>query len=484
MPRLALYKWPLQVPSPEDFSIAGLESPLQAFHVPGVSRDLRDLNDGTSTIWGRRDLQSTSGYSGTNAGDNYAQALDRWRSVGHSIHGSDEYLTSLPRAQRNSYKILDEWWNNDAYDSSLTVEIREWIQRAAGLRIGLNIQPRLSFSRYNLVLFTLWHAEFGSPTLQSTSVLYSHRQMAASEAACRRLASRSAAVSSKLKQECREFDEPRANPFGSPLDAKNNPMASLPANIEPCHWIIPDEESSRLPYYLWDRIDRVTVVTEHLDSPAYTAISHTWGRWQIQPYTSQRVSGVPWSIPKNTLFDVVSLPYLMTQIPSLTRYIWLDLLCIPQSMSDPIFGPRARIEIANQAAIFRSASFAIAWLNVVPQWSGLLNAVEWLAAVYVGCNKADSFDLEEPFMEMLTLEANKITYLLSYPSSDSFNDARPSGWFTSLWTLQEVCLRPDMLLCDKDWRLLSLSSGFNIPIDHIVALWTSTYEAIARHHAR
>jgi len=30
----------------------------------------------------------------------------------------------------------------------------------------------------------------------------------------------------------------------------------------------------------------------------------------------------------------------------------------------------------------------------------------------------------------------------------------PCGWLTSLWTLQELCLRPDMWLCNRNSELL------------------------------
>ena len=47
---------------------------------------------------------------------------------------------------------------------------------------------------------------------------------------------------------------------------------------------------------------------------------------------------------------------------------------------------------------------------------------------------------------------------------------RPSAWFTSLWTLQEVCLRPDMLLCSKDWELLTVGDSEPVPFDGLVSL--------------
>ena len=49
----------------------------------------------------------------------------------------------------------------------------------------------------------------------------------------------------------------------------------------------------------------------------------------------------------------------------------------------------------------------------------------------------------------------------------------PDRWFTSLWTLQEACLRPDMILCDKNWDIFGLQSKddkVSILLDDIIAL--------------
>jgi hypothetical protein len=47
------------------------------------------------------------------------------------------------------------------------------------------------------------------------------------------------------------------------------------------------------------------------------------------------------------------------------------------------------------------------------------------------------------------------------------------GWFSSLWTLQELCLRPDMVLFDRQWHDFTLGGPGNaaIRLDDLVALW-------------
>lgn len=44
-------------------------------------------------------------------------------------------------------------------------------------------------------------------------------------------------------------------------------------------------------------------------------------------------------------------------------------------------------------------------------------------------------------------------------------------WFSSLWTLREVCMRPDTWLCCRDWKpLVSSVTGSKIPLDCILSL--------------
>lgn len=44
-------------------------------------------------------------------------------------------------------------------------------------------------------------------------------------------------------------------------------------------------------------------------------------------------------------------------------------------------------------------------------------------------------------------------------------------WFTSLWTLQEVVLRPDMWLCAKDFSLATCDGVTPLPLSGVVAIW-------------
>src|SRR5277367_2713645 len=45
-----------------------------------------------------------------------------------------------------------------------------------------------------------------------------------------------------------------------------------------------------------------------------------------------------------------------------------------------------------------------------------------------------------------------------------------TGWFSFLWTLQEICLRPDMWLCNADWTLLQVGNGIPVAFNSVVAI--------------
>lgn len=191
--------------------------------------------------------------------------------------------------------------------------------------------------------------------------------MAAAEAACHRLAASTlTTILSRNPGLELQYGSPNPELPDLPQQMLHQVESPMTAGIDPCSWLRPDDFALGSPYYLWDRLESRTVVTSGLGSPKYIAISHTWGRWRKRPSSNVFVQGVPWQVPENTLFGVVSLPSLLALVPFPTRYIWFDLVCIPQDMSHPVLGQQAKVEIANQATIFKSASLAYAWFNWVP----------------------------------------------------------------------------------------------------------------------
>ena len=79
-------------------------------------------------------------------------------------------------------------------------------------------------------------------------------------------------------------------------------------------------------------MQKKTVKTEDLQSKAtYVCVSHTWGRYREKEKPAIKVPGVPWMIPKNSKFEVDTLPEQLLAAFG-TGYVWFDLLCIHKTV--------------------------------------------------------------------------------------------------------------------------------------------------------
>jgi hypothetical protein len=251
------------------------------------------------------------------------------------------------------------------------------------------------------------------------------------------------------------------------------PGFKIGASISSCPWIGDIDVQNELPYYLWDTKQKCTVRTEKvIGEVEYTAISHTWGRWIKDTLPPARVDGVVnWMIPENSKFEVRELPKILASFPVSTLYIWFDLVCIPQSPADPDLMEISRREIGRQANIFRRAKFAVAWFNEIDSWRGVETAIRRMSIQYLREGNGD--EIPKPIFDLaveggdLSLELFDSTSAHGTAPEDSIN-----GWFSSLWTLQEVCLRPDMRLCNKNWEILGVGENGKtvVGMDDLVAL--------------
>jgi hypothetical protein len=52
-------------------------------------------------------------------------------------------------------------------------------------------------------------------------------------------------------------------------------------------------------------------------------------------------------------------------------------------------------------------------------------------------------------------------------------------WFSSLWTLQEICIGPHMWICDKDWQLLTAtpSKHVKVELDALIVIGSQRFSA-------
>lgn len=133
----------------------------------------------------------------------------------------------------------------------------------------------------------------------------------------------------------------------------------LEATPEPCPWLHLAHCGLSLPYFLWDKDRGCAQATSELEErPQYIAISHTWGRWRKEG-NGTKVHGVPWLVLENRQFDVRDLPNILRRSPFPIKYLWIDLLCIPQDFSDPSLNSITKQEVACQAKIFAGAVLAL-----------------------------------------------------------------------------------------------------------------------------
>lgn len=190
-------------------------------------------------------------------------------------------------------------------------------------------------------------------------------------------------------------------------------------------------------------------------------------------------------MPQNSRFEVKRLPYLLIRLPFAVRYVWIDLLCIPQHHSRREFEAIKRQEISRQASVFSGVACAMAWLNDIENWQGLHQALEWLSICYFklfnsGLSMTDPIHNLGVTEEELDRLLNSITSMADM-SIGLYNWTRElpqgflgladlSSWFFSLWTLQEAFQRPDMLVCNGKVDVLTASGGFHVTFDMIKAL--------------
>ncbi|GIZ44563.1 hypothetical protein CKM354_000775800 [Cercospora kikuchii] len=418
----------------------------------------------------------------TSSSDNWIRGLSNWKSVLlETADANSKFLSTLSTTQRRSLRLLVEWWVAAYEYDELASDYRDHILKDYNAP-ELDSRDHSKNPEYRLVdlddvddycanLFNLWRLEFlvyeGHVTYNGVQA---RRALASKVAACQRVAfgalgpvscDASKGTESTMLHNLEAFD--KYLPVGGVLEA--------------CPWL-PQDQRVGLPYYLWDVANKRTVRTQDLSGqPVYSVISHTWGRWRLKDEPNLDIPGVPWSVPQNSRFAVEDLPNVLVEksaqfLPA--TYIWFDLFCIPQDRS-----ALAKDQIAKQAAIFGGAYRAIAWLNYVDDWNGLVLALHYMVSYWLD-HEADSRErlgrrILRPRLRKQHEFNAQLWSAFSYNEDCSFREADGQhGWFTSLWTLQELYLRPDMLLADRDWNICHYPSGGRstpLTIDTLVAVF-------------
>lgn len=151
--------------------------------------------------------------------------------------------------------------------------------------------------------------------------------------------------------------------------------------------------------------------------------------------------------------------------------MWFDLVCVPQNG-----GVIAEREISRQALIFKNALHAVAWMNEITCLDPIKALLQWIS---LGLLQFPQDSQEEIFRRKLIddcwaeLHNNQTGLVMSNSLVISQNALDANHWSSSLWTLQEVCLRPDMWFLDKDFNYLSIEEGISISISGMTAIFSA-----------
>lgn len=392
--------------------------------------------------------------------DEFSQ-LCQTRPRSDTNEDSSDFAASLSASQKASFQVLAEWMDSLYCDPKLSEAARAFMERRTErvstswpideeylIRSESSLNSTSLYHSYCFYLFLLefhpqtWEYYMSYECLQR---LQAFRYRAACQAIVQRVAY--AALHPRRSQEFQQTPYPR-------------PIAHN------AHWDYSPTSDGAQPYYLWNNVSKQTIPTSDFPScPPYVCISHTWGRWRKASATN--VAGVPWLVPKNSRYDVNNLPELLGQLDF--GFIWFDLFCIPQDGS-----PQAEIEIANQASIFHGASRCIAWINDVDSWKLVRRSMEWMSLRHLQLtNDPCPSMIEERLTRVFRSLSghSRVEIMKSKPvagnlvaeeSDREWGPDQPASWFSSLWTLQESILCPDVELYSKTWQPLCDKSGARI----------------------
>ncbi|KAL2813489.1 hypothetical protein BDW59DRAFT_178227 [Aspergillus cavernicola] len=395
----------------------------------------------------------------------YKRVMERWFFLLRD-DSFERLKPHLSLEQANTARMLLEWWHGSTDFEAATEQSRDAVRQIV---LSDNLPGNfLQCAGYQKSMRSLFFEEFvdGCDLAEGLTSRLEYRRALSKAAAAQRLAIavyRSLVDAHDIDLQSQQPPEISMGRHTAEYDR------NIGATLSPCAWLPEDEGDNDMPYYLWDVRQRRSVVSGDLKGRVeYTAVSHTWGRWKTQGGLSVQVEGVDrWLIPQNTKFDVADLPNILESACFETSFVWFDLLCIPQEPESNRLKFVARDEIARQAKIFRRAKHAVAWLNDVYGWTGLHVALRRLAINYL----QEDNELP-PWLLHLDDRNNDVELELASDRAHA-ESGEMNGWFTSLWTLQELCLRPDMTLFDHQWHPFAIGGARDtaVRLDDLVALW-------------
>jgi len=438
------------------------------------------------------------------------RALDNWtRTVSVKCsrppHPSrTEFSNALSGWQDLSMSLLMEWWNAHIQTTELTdaaiiaLVWATWPEKLVEsdlkspemsrlYRHAVQSAPYYPYdsligrSKYHRELFLLWQVEFllcyKEVDNDYITTLQRHRHDAAIVASCQRITWNALP---RFRNETAEIPEERPENFEKRCEFTRKYLAHEISRVTvPCPWLrlrqqqVTNADSKEgLPRFLWDVKVGKTVSTQDMEGrPRYLVISHTWGRWKMpEPWVT--VAGVEWQIPQNSLFDVRELPNILRRMDVTAKYIWMDLVCIPQDRSIPEYAEIYHAEISRQGTIFGTAAAGVIWLSDYEDWNGLRCAIYWLCLKYLEkTGPPEHQALAAKLLPVFSKFAEAPTGLwMSYEwNGTASNPTQPMGWFSSLWTLQEACIMPQMVFLNRSGQPFRIGNDL-ASLDSLVAL--------------
>lgn len=377
------------------------------------------------------------------------------------------FRSSLSGAEMFSWQVLRDWWDAAYSDAALSAATKTYLwadpEEADADTLGLEE------SDYQAILFGQWRKEFFWK--QWDAIILHDDDTCEDQLRGSRFTTSLFAMGQKAGQLVMHtlrpndgcFAEGHAFRYGRTLQASYDSSPWLP-KVQRGH----STDLNKLPLYLWDRElirTRKTfdIILEEIPVE-YTCISHTWGRWKKE--TAAHLTGVDWAIPENTIFEVTDLPNILAEAPARTRFLWFDLVCLPQDVTSPDYTS----EVSRQATIFYHASACIAWINQILSWHNMQDCIRWLALHCLqATTEGDIYNVAPMLAQMEKFIGNSTIEL----RKDDPHPHDVDPWLSSTWTLQESSLCPDMILCNKNWQPLELVSGTNISLYQLMTLFTA-----------
>ncbi|KAK8051734.1 hypothetical protein PG993_003119 [Apiospora rasikravindrae] len=421
-----------------------------------------------------------------------------------SAHAWVEFKSTLSQQQLLSWKLLTEWLNGAYHPKVLADAAQRAIYSGRpGQRRedGLSLHPEFPNDAmidqcvYQHQLSELYAAELLDYFPDNEDEVYVEYFINLLEA--RRRSAFNFAVSQAISHASylRWFGDPENGTRIEPSPEIQRPFHYPASLMEVCPWVTQTGTGEDgLPYYLWDTVGQCTIETSRLPDPkpTYTCISHTWGRWTTA--STSKLDQVPWEIPGNSVFAVQRIPDILGTLREriCTRYVWLDLVCIPQTREGEL-GRIAEREIGRQAAIFRESAACLAWLNYIDDWDAENYLIEWMSCQFLRLTIDPRFyehassKHDAPWRESdkRPLQLTNHPFHVKYLGGDEFSDTpggqvtrdkevlskalnKPSPWFSSLWTLQEACFCPHLTFVSRNLTPLLDASGKPISMERLL----------------